>query len=515
MGIHIKKLTIQNYKCFESESMVFGVPNGNKGSGLNILIGENGNGKTAVLEAINYLTLNTYTAENKLSISDFNDFKREIQIEAETDEFSCGSSIDFHKGWSFKSKGISFTAKSRDTKERGKLLSSPFQFHSRFDPVDDQYLKGDGSIAMDGSKEVKKIDGRDKIFGNARIGDNDGLNIFFFDKNRTRQITTGNYKTTFEKICDDLNWKFVKNLTEDNISTIVNNVSGEYFKTVEKVASKNVGKKTAKDLRDFFDKDEFEKIKIELLDLLHPFSNSFFALRQADDLTQISVRSLGSGIEIILTLLILKNIAGVSKGSVIYLIDEPELHLHPKAQESLIELLLEESKTKQIIVSTHSPYFFKSAISQDATLLLLTRDSKEKIVISDARHMGWGLFPWSPSWGEINFFAYGMATIEFHDELYGYLHENYIGKASDKDDADERSKQGDFELKYLQEKLPITRKWTREIGGVAKDEEDVTLPTFIRNKVHHPENRTMQDSRFSEDDLRASTQELVGLVQNL
>ena len=38
-------------------------------------------------------------------------------------------------------------------------------------------------------------------------------------------------------------------------------------------------------------------------------------------------------------------------------IDEPELSLHPSAQKRLMQILLEESKTKQIIVSTHSPYF--------------------------------------------------------------------------------------------------------------------------------------------------------------
>lgn len=54
-------------------------------------------------------------------------------------------------------------------------------------------------------------------------------------------------------------------------------------------------------------------------------------------------------------------------------------------------------------------------ISQNAKLLLFTRDENNKIIISDARDKGWGLFPnWSPSWGEINFFAYDMPTIEFH-----------------------------------------------------------------------------------------------------
>ena len=38
-------------------------------------------------------------------------------------------------------------------------------------------------------------------------------------------------------------------------------------------------------------------------------------------------------------------------------IDEPELSLHPAIQRKLIELFIEYSATRQIILSTHSPYF--------------------------------------------------------------------------------------------------------------------------------------------------------------
>src|SRR5690606_30726868 len=137
---------------------------------------------------------------------------------------------------------------------------------------------------------------------------------------------------------------------------LVENISGEYFATVMEITQKGTGDKLAKELKEFFIKEEYESLKIELIDLLHPFSNAFFALRDEGELTQIKTKSLGSGVEMILTLLLLKGIAGESKGSVIYLIDEPELHLHPKAQDKLMELLLNESKDKQIILSTHSPY---------------------------------------------------------------------------------------------------------------------------------------------------------------
>lgn len=492
MTIFIKKLTIQNYKCFENEPISLAVPDGNRGSGLNILIGENGNGKTTVLEAINYLTLNSFSAENKLSINDFCDFKKEIVVEAETDEFNCVSSIDFYKDWSFKANGISFKAKSRDTKERGNLLSSLFQINNSF-ISEPNYVKKDGSSG-------KEIDGRDKIFSKSRINEGE-LNIFFFDKNRTRQITTGNYKTAFEKICDDLNWNFVRNLTDENSNTILQNVSGEYFKNVDGIANKNFGKKTAKELKEFFGKEEFEKVKIELLNILHPFSNSFFALRDENALSQINVGDLGSGVEIILTLLILKNIAGASKGSIIYLIDEPELHLHPKAQDKLLDLLLEEAKNKQIIVSTHSPYLFKGAISQNAKLLLFTRNNQDQIEVADTRDKGWGILPRSPSWGEINYSAYDLPTTEFHNELYGYLQEK-----------EQKYILEDIEAYFETKNITKSKKWTKIKNGQSQTPEDVTLMTFVRNSIHHPENTL--NGEYTPEELKSSIEELIKLIRN-
>lgn len=48
----------------------------------------------------------------------------------------------------------------------------------------------------------------------------------------------------------------------------------------------------------------------------------------------------------------------------VIVIDEPELSLHPTVQKRLLSILMEYSSTRQIILSTHSPYF----ISWDAII---------------------------------------------------------------------------------------------------------------------------------------------------
>lgn len=500
----IKSITIKNFRCFKDEFPVdLAQPNGNPGSGLTILIGENGNGKTTILEAINYLTLNKFTTENILSINDFNDFRENIEIKANTSEFKCKSTIDFYKDWEFKVNGISFTAESRTTKERNKLLSSPYEVRNRFLP-EGKYIKPTG-------EDEKEIDSRDTNFSNGQIID-DEINIFYFDKNRARQINTGNYKTTLERILDDLNWKFIKDLTSPKEEELVENITGEYFKNVEKVIRANPGSKLGEELSIFFNKVEYKNLKLDLLYLLHPFTNASFVLRKDKSLVQKTIKSLGSGIEMIITILLLRIISNHSKGTICYLIDEPEMHLHPKAQEKLLELLLEESKDKQVVISTHSPYMFKGVFSTDASLILCLKKDNQ-IALEKAKDSGWGLFgKSSPTWGEINYFAYDLPTVEFHNELYGSVQAQAIKE------NEENYYEENFD-KFLKSKIgnSVTEiDWIKELkekdefGSPLTESNHRTLQTYIRNSIHHPENS--RNLLYTHEQLKKSTNELVKLI---
>ena len=56
-------------------------------------------------------------------------------------------------------------------------------------------------------------------------------------------------------------------------------------------------------------------------------------------------------------------------------IDEPELSVHPALQKRLMALFLEYSKTHQIIVCTHSPYFVNwEAIVNGANLIRVVKE---------------------------------------------------------------------------------------------------------------------------------------------
>lgn len=103
-----------------------------------------------------------------------------------------------------------------------------------------------------------------------------------------------------------------------------------------------------------------------------------------------------------------------------FMLDEPETFLHPKAQEKLMKSLNKLSERNQTFITTHSPYLLKIFDKQKHKLLVFNKDtlSNQFENISDELNL---FDNYSPTWGEINYFAYKICWEEFHDELYGHI----------------------------------------------------------------------------------------------
>jgi hypothetical protein len=178
-------------------------------------------------------------------------------------------------------------------------------------------------------------------------------------------------------------------------------------------------------------------------------------------------------------------------------IDEPEICLHPKGQTKLFEALLEISKTKQVFLTTHSPYFLVTPHLNNVGLFIFRKDGISNTVEDASLEK---IFPWSPTWGEINFKAYKLPTVELHNELYGRLQDKN-GKFSERD----------FEQWINAQGIQFSKHWTRvNSDGTVRQPYPVSLQTFIRNHIHHPENR--QNTLYTEDELKQSIEEMIGLL---
>lgn len=493
----VRELSIDNFRCFATETIKLAVPDGkNLGSGLTLFVGNNGTGKTSALEACDYLFGGRYKAESKLSIRDFHDFEKPISMSGTTERFSVKSELEFYKGKYFNCIGLKFSADARDRKQAGKLLSSPISAKSTFSLDENAYYnESDGQPYLKSkSRDTKSVDPRELTFDTGRVCPN-GVNVFYFDKNRARHLVSGTYRTTFDAICDDLNWRYQKKLREEGgTSEHAVKATKDVFTWALELAQKGTGAKLGEQFSDFFENAHFKNLRFELLSLLEPFSSAFLAVRAEDQIQQVTIKSLGSGVELVLALLLQRLLSDTAKGDKILLIDEPEMHLHPTAQRKLADLLLEEAKTCQVIVSSHSPYLLQRLVGFGKTNVF-TSSGAGKIAI-EAQDKLAGHFPWSPSFGEVNYKAFGMPTVEFHNELYGYLQEKHGLARSEDVDA------------YLGTKgIPRDHTWQHSGNGKSYG---VSECTYVRHCIHHPENKS--NAPYDEAKLDTSTKKLISAL---
>ena len=114
---------------------------------------------------------------------------------------------------------------------------------------------------------------------------------------------------------------------------------------------------------------------------------------------------------------------------------------------------------------------------------------------------GWGKFPWSPSWGEICYFAYGHPTTEFHDDLYSTIEDNL------KTSPSQKISQEDTENWLISKGQTKEIKWTTS-GGVSQEE---TLMTYVRNRIHHSDNQDRP--MYTAEQLKDSIERMIVLLK--
>ena len=115
----------------------------------------------------------------------------------------------------------------------------------------------------------------------------------------------------------------------------------------------------------------------------------------------------------------------------VILIDEPEVSLHPDLQRKLFQLLVEYSKDKQIIISTHSPYFVDWELFSTYSKIIRLRKEKEVInlyelsfeskqnikkILNDTHN----LHTLSLTTNEIFFLNDNIILTEGQEDVYGY-----------------------------------------------------------------------------------------------
>jgi predicted ATP-dependent endonuclease of OLD family len=175
------------------------------------------------------------------------------------------------------------------------------------------------------------------------------------------------------------------------------------------------------------------------------------------------------------------------------LLDEPETHLHPTAQENLLDELIKITKSKNnntVLFATHSNYMIdKSYLNRN----IKVTKPEENTVISFYEKK-------SSSYASVNYDVFNIISTDYHNELYGRA---FV--LSELDNGTE------FDKKILELHPTVTIKEDYVHSNGKKF--NCTLPTYVRHLIHHPENE--KNEKYTQTELKRSIKNLLMILKKL
>jgi len=476
----IKSICLSNFKGFigENHQINFKIPDGTTpGSGLNIFVGENNSGKSSIFEAVDFLRNGIKGEIDRIRS------KRENNTQP---EHAC---IELTFCGDIENSVNYFVQSNKQTAFINSITSNN-ELRARRSTVDCKQL----DLWNENSQGYSNPNGIDAPF--KKLFE---TNFIWADTNPSDEAAFGS-TTLCGLLLKEIAQAHITTSEyrdfQDSFNSVFNNPNSELRQKIAVVEQK-VQHIFTEQFGQAHIHFRFDELKID----------SFFKSASIfiDDGVDIPMSEKGNGMQRSVALALLQVYAeelahdeerGQTKPFYLF-IDEPELCLHPKGQTKLLEALLEISKTKQVFLTTHSPYFLVTPHLSNVGLFIFRKDGISNIVEDASLEP---MFPWSPTWGEINFKAYKLPTVELHNELYGRL-QDMNGKFSERD----------FEQWINAQGIQFSKHWARvNSDGTVRQPYPVSLQTFIRNHIHHPENR--QNTLYTEDELKQSIEEMIRLL---
>jgi len=182
------------------------------------------------------------------------------------------------------------------------------------------------------------------------------------------------------------------------------------------------------------------------------------------------------------------------------MIDEPELSMHPKWQNKIFKYYTDLFKTEssqkaQLMFATHSEFVVREALrNKNDSLVIVLTDSNGTVA---ANKILLPLVLPSISSAETNYLAFDTPSIDYHIELYGYLQEKHNFGT----------------VKRCDEFIASHAKFDPAQHGFSScnphGTQYSTLCTYIRNAIDHPSNA----ATYTDLQLRQSIKLLIELCR--
>ena len=282
------------------------------------------------------------------------------------------------------------------------------------------------------------------------------MDVLYLDRNRLFQTKTGSFNDTkFDRLMGDFNTQYIKKHKGNKIPDINSSIKNFLKDSAE---NKYLNQAITK----FFELSD-HKIRLDFINNYEPFKTAIFVLRDSEDI-QIPLSSIGTGYEMIFSLIYSYYLAKQNNKKIILLIDEPELHLHPSIQKKFVDFLFEISSDSQVIITSHSPILVKQLLYNDLVKTIVINRDKTVSEIKDFKLS-------YLSANEINYLAFGLATEEYHNELYEEINYKYY--------------QNETSIKEFDKKFFITDKKEQKQYPWKGHQNEVSIHSYIRNQIHH------------------------------
>ena len=175
------------------------------------------------------------------------------------------------------------------------------------------------------------------------------------------------------------------------------------------------------------------------------------------------------------------------------LLDEPETHLHPKAQEDFLGELKKITTNKRgnvVIFATHSNYMIdKVKLSRNFKVTKQNVSTSIELINTE-----------NSTFASVNYDVFGISSSDYHSELYCKLHQKF-------QDADAADDNREKLLEFDKVCLHTTHKQVKDRPWKGKTNQ-VTLPTYIRNCIHHSDN----GDTYTQNELKGSIEFMKAII---
>ncbi len=458
--MYISKIILNNFRCFKGNHIM------EFNEGINFFVGNNNSGKTTIFRAIEFI-------QSGKNIEDWISKDADSEHVSVTIEFSGTDLPDIvqldnlkkYSSYLSDEKKLIIMRSSKPgewTDARGKKKSLELKNIRVLNPKTSLFENPSG------------IDSTITALFDAQFVYSDLKNEDYQDFGKTKIVG---------KLINEITKDFQKKDVWSKLQTAHKNAFGEEgLITILKDMQKRI---------ESILEEQYEKTKVEF-DFGLPEIENFFKtgnILLEENGIKTPAADKGTGMQRALALSLIQVYSQIDKNDdeiskpILFFIDEPETFLHPQAQDKLLNSLEKISQDSQIFITTHSPYLLKKFDKNNHDIKVFSRKKEEERVKSGSNL---NLFPFSPSWGEINYFAFGIISEEFHNELFAYLH-NKISSLNKKYDSGNKTvNRAIVSFDSWMDEQPNVIKTDSKHQNIFRKNIDKTMPAYIRNYIDHP-----------------------------